>query len=208
MYDLWNSGGFCRHIHLSPKQVGYRSQADAETLQCGSVRAVAEAKALPGVAITTDVIVGFPGRRSAISGDGGIPSIDQLGGFHVFKYSPEVPAAKMPDQVDPKSNRNEASIDRSGQRKRRKVPRQLDQFDVGGLLGRAIDSDEARRLGLARARFEEPLRQLRKVYAAEPEWIGGGCQSKGGKAVRRWRTSRVVERCHYRNVAYISVQPL
>jgi len=107
-YPLWDSGRLCRHLHLS-LQSG-----------CGSVlkrmrrrynveqyaRIVVEAKqALPGVAITTDVIVGFPGETEDEyrQTEEFLRSVG-MAGFHVFKYSPRAgtPAATMPEQVDPK----------------------------------------------------------------------------------------------------------
>ena len=107
-YDLWSSGRLCRHLHLS-----LQSGSDAvlkrmrRRYNCDRyAEIVSEARrAVPGVAITTDVIVGFPGetdeehRQTEVF----LRSIG-LAGLHVFKYSPRsgTPAAVMPDQVDPR----------------------------------------------------------------------------------------------------------
>jgi threonylcarbamoyladenosine tRNA methylthiotransferase MtaB len=57
---------------------------------------------VPGVAISTDVIVGFPGETEEMFAEG-LEYIRTLGfaRMHVFPYSPRTgtPAAKMPDQV-------------------------------------------------------------------------------------------------------------
>lgn len=98
---------FCRHLHI-PLQSGadatlaamarpYDTAAFAEVL--ARVR-----EDLPGVAVTTDVIVGFPGERDA--DDEASRSFVRAAGFarlHVFRYSPRpgTPAAALPDQVAP-----------------------------------------------------------------------------------------------------------
>lgn len=107
-YDLWSSGRLCRHLHLS-----LQSGSDAVLKRMrrrynvdGYARIVAEARqAIPGVAITTDVIVGFPGETEVEHRETEefLRSIG-FAGLHVFKYSPRAgtPAAEMPDQVDPR----------------------------------------------------------------------------------------------------------
>jgi threonylcarbamoyladenosine tRNA methylthiotransferase MtaB len=183
MYDLWNSGRLCRHLHLSLqsgsdtvlKRMRRRYNVDQYA------RIVAEAKkALPGVAITTDVIVGFPGETESefLETEEFLRSIS-LAGFHVFKYSPRegTPAAKMPDQVDPKvkqerSDRLIALARESGEKFRASL--------IGSMLEvfweERLTPDEARRLGL-RSEGSVCWKGLSdnyvKVYAAEPEWIGG-----------------------------------
>jgi threonylcarbamoyladenosine tRNA methylthiotransferase MtaB len=102
---LHASEKMCRHLHI-PLQAG-----NDEVLQRMRRRyTVAEFTkkieqvhtALPQVAITTDVIVGFPGETEAQFADG-FRLLEELGMFqlHVFPYSKRTgtPAARMPDQV-------------------------------------------------------------------------------------------------------------
>lgn len=59
---------------------------------------------IPGVALTTDVIVGFPGETNAeFSETLKFLKEIKLMHMHVFKYSPrkDTPAAEMKDQIDP-----------------------------------------------------------------------------------------------------------
>ena len=117
-YDLWASGRICRQLHLSLqsgtdtvlKRMRRRYNVDQYA------RIVAEARqALPGVAITTDVIVGFPGETEEEhrETEAFLRSVG-FAGLHVFKYSPRsgTPAATMPNQVDPriKQERSERLI--------------------------------------------------------------------------------------------------
>lgn len=61
-------------------------------------------KLIPGVAITTDVITGFPGENEKDFADG-MAFIEEMAfaGMHVFKFSPRTgtPAAGFPEQVSP-----------------------------------------------------------------------------------------------------------
>ncbi|AKF95067.1 tRNA (N(6)-L-threonylcarbamoyladenosine(37)-C(2))-methylthiotransferase MtaB [Brevibacillus laterosporus] len=96
----------CRHLHV-PLQAGddavlkrmRRKYTTAEFME--RIRKVR--KALPGVAITTDVIVGFPGETEE-QFVAGYNFIKELGfaELHVFPYSIRTgtPAARMEDQVD------------------------------------------------------------------------------------------------------------
>ncbi len=104
-FDLWSSPRLCRHLHL-PLQSGCdatlkrmlrrTSQSQFRAL----VRAARER--IPGVSITTDVIVGFPGETShefAVS-EAFIHEMD-FAGLHVFRYSPRpgTAAARMRGRV-------------------------------------------------------------------------------------------------------------
>ncbi len=104
-FELWASPRLCRHLHL-PLQSG----CDATLRRMGRrydtatfAQLVAAARrAIPGVAITTDLIVGFPGE----SEDEFATSYEFVAQMafarvHVFPYSarPGTPAAAMPDQV-------------------------------------------------------------------------------------------------------------
>jgi len=72
----------------------------------GQFAALVEAarEAIPGVAITTDVMVGFPGESEAEFNES-LCFVEAMGfaRTHVFKYSarPGTPAAMMPGQVPP-----------------------------------------------------------------------------------------------------------
>ncbi|MCM3746384.1 tRNA (N(6)-L-threonylcarbamoyladenosine(37)-C(2))-methylthiotransferase MtaB [Paenibacillus pasadenensis] len=107
MIEVLNkSPKMCRHLHV-PLQAGddtvlkrmrrkYTTEEFATT-----IRRLHEA--MPGVAITTDVIVGFPGE-SEEQFDAGYAYMKELGfsEMHVFPYSKRTgtPAARMEDQVD------------------------------------------------------------------------------------------------------------
>lgn len=98
---------FCAHLHV-PLQSG----SDATLARMGRPYSVARYEdviasaraALPGLAITTDVIVGFPGESDAEWAE--TFAFVQDAGFarlHVFRYSRRsgTPAATMPGQVPP-----------------------------------------------------------------------------------------------------------
>jgi threonylcarbamoyladenosine tRNA methylthiotransferase MtaB len=95
----------CRHLHL-PLQSGdegvLRRMRRGHT--AAQFRALVErlAVAVPGIAVTADVIVGFPGEddrafRATVELLEGLP----IAGLHVFSYSrrPGTDAAGYPDQV-------------------------------------------------------------------------------------------------------------
>jgi len=102
---LADSSRFCRHLHL-PLQSG-----DEDVLRrmrrghtAAEFRSLVErlVAAVPGIAVTGDVIVGFPGEdedafRTTYEFLEGLP----LAGLHVFSYSrrPGTDAAEYPDQV-------------------------------------------------------------------------------------------------------------
>lgn len=95
----------CRHLHL-PLQSGssrvlaamgrpYRREAFVAT--CRDAQ-----RLVPGLAITTDIIVGFPGEtRSAFAETLAVVRDVGFARSHVFRYSarPGTPAATTPDQV-------------------------------------------------------------------------------------------------------------
>lgn len=103
---LKNSPKMCRHLHI-PLQAGddtvlkrmRRKYTTAEFAE--KIRRLHEA--MPGVAITTDVIVGFPGETDELF-ENGYRFMEELGfaEMHVFPYSKRTgtPAARMDDQVD------------------------------------------------------------------------------------------------------------
>jgi threonylcarbamoyladenosine tRNA methylthiotransferase MtaB len=104
---LWEDSRLCRHLHL-PLQSGCDAtlQRMGRSYTVGQFAALVEAarKAIPGVAITTDVMVGFPGESEAEFNES-LRFVEAMGfaRAHVFKYSarPGTPAATMPGQVPP-----------------------------------------------------------------------------------------------------------
>lgn len=103
---LQHSDKMCRHLHI-PLQAGddeilkrmrrkYTVQEFAEKIS--KIHAI-----MPGVAITTDVIVGFPGETEEMFMNGlHFMQKMKFSEMHVFPYSKRTgtPAAKMEDQID------------------------------------------------------------------------------------------------------------
>ena len=104
-FALWSDPRLCRHLHL-PLQSGsptvLRRMARKTTPQKFAALAAAARAAIPDVAVTTDVIVGFPGETEAEFAETleFVRRMDFAGG-HVFTYSerPGTAAARMPDRV-------------------------------------------------------------------------------------------------------------
>ena len=107
-FRLWENPRLCRHLHL-PLQSG-----SAETLKrmgrnttpSAYSRLVANARrSVPGIAITTDIIVAFPGESESEFKES-LAFIEEMAfaSGHVFTYSPRpgTPAARMKNQVNPK----------------------------------------------------------------------------------------------------------
>ena len=107
LLTLWQDHRLCRHLHL-PLQSGcdetlHRMGRRYTTAQYAALVDRARA-AIPGLAVTTDLIAGFPGETQ--------PEFVQTRAFaermafarlHVFPYSPRpgTQAAQLPDQVPP-----------------------------------------------------------------------------------------------------------
>jgi threonylcarbamoyladenosine tRNA methylthiotransferase MtaB len=106
-FRLWEDSRLCRHLHL-PLQSGCDAtlQRMGRSYTAGRFAALVEAarEAISDVAITTDVLVGFPGESEAEFKES-LRFVKAMGfaRTHVFKYSarPGTPAATMPDQVPP-----------------------------------------------------------------------------------------------------------
>jgi threonylcarbamoyladenosine tRNA methylthiotransferase MtaB len=103
---LKNSSKMCRHLHI-PLQAGddevlARMRRKYTTAEFASKIAKIHA-IMPGVAITTDVIVGFPGETEEMFRNG-YRFMEQMNfsEMHVFPYSKRTgtPAARMLDQID------------------------------------------------------------------------------------------------------------
>jgi threonylcarbamoyladenosine tRNA methylthiotransferase MtaB len=107
MIDVLNrSSKMCRHLHI-PLQAGDNSVLKRMRRKYTTEEFAAKIKrlheAMPGVAITTDVIVGFPGETEEMF-ENGFRFMEELkfAEMHVFPYSKRTgtPAARMEDQVD------------------------------------------------------------------------------------------------------------
>ncbi len=104
-FDLWLDKRLCRHLHL-PLQSGsanvLRRMARKTTPEFFAALVQAARTAIPGVAITTDVITGFPGETESefIESRSFVEAL-QFAGGHVFTYSARdgTAAARMPAQV-------------------------------------------------------------------------------------------------------------
>ena len=104
-FQLWENPRLCRQLHL-PLQSGSGAvlrRMARKTTPHAYARLIQTARAaIPDLAITTDVIAGFPGETESEFEE----SLDfikamQFAGGHVFTYSPRhgTAAATMPDQV-------------------------------------------------------------------------------------------------------------
>lgn len=104
-FNLWSEPRLCRHLHL-PLQSGcnttLRRMARRTTQASFAALVEAARKHCPKIAITTDVITGFPGESEAEFAES-LAYVEQMqfAGGHVFTYSarPGTAAAHMPGQV-------------------------------------------------------------------------------------------------------------
>jgi threonylcarbamoyladenosine tRNA methylthiotransferase MtaB len=104
-FSLWDDPRLCPHLHL-PLQSGcaaiLRRMARKTTPEAFAELVASARTIIPGVAITTDVIAGFPGESQA-EFEESLEFVRQMrfAGGHVFTYSarPGTAAACMPDQV-------------------------------------------------------------------------------------------------------------
>lgn len=100
---------FCRHLHI-PLQSGSdsvlaRMERPYDTGRFAATLASAR-EALPGVAVSTDVIAGFPGETGAEHEESlAFVEASAFSRLHVFRYSARAgtPAASMPGQVPPET---------------------------------------------------------------------------------------------------------
>jgi len=106
----------CRHYHLS-----LQSGCDETLKRMNRKYTTADYKRVverlreefPGVAITTDLIVGFPGETDEeFSKTAAFIDEISFSGMHIFKYSPRegTPAAKYPNQVKPQVKEERSRI--------------------------------------------------------------------------------------------------
>jgi threonylcarbamoyladenosine tRNA methylthiotransferase MtaB len=104
-FELWENPRLCRHLHL-PLQSGaaatLRRMARKTTPEAFTALIEAARAVVPEMAITTDVITGFPGETEAefLESLALVQAINFAGG-HAFTYSERegTAAANMPDQV-------------------------------------------------------------------------------------------------------------
>ena len=104
-FSLWSDSRLMPHLHL-PLQSGSRSVLKRMLRKTtpDSFRALVEAAraACPQIAVTTDIITGFPGETDeAFSETLSFVNEIQFAGGHVFTYSarPGTPAARMKNQI-------------------------------------------------------------------------------------------------------------
>ncbi|MCX7682008.1 MAG: tRNA (N(6)-L-threonylcarbamoyladenosine(37)-C(2))-methylthiotransferase MtaB [Anaerolineae bacterium] len=105
-FALWEDPRLCRHLHL-PLQSGcdellQRMGRRLTTREYARLVATARAT-IPELAITTDIIVGFPGEdEAAFRASYEFVAEMAFARLHVFPYSPRpgTPAAVMPGQVE------------------------------------------------------------------------------------------------------------
>ncbi len=105
LLDLFDSARICRHFHLSLQSGDPRTlrrmrrpySADEFAALCAAIR-----KRIPALAITTDVIAGFPGETEA-EFEGSLAFVEAMrfARIHAFPYSPRpgTAAAELPDAV-------------------------------------------------------------------------------------------------------------
>jgi threonylcarbamoyladenosine tRNA methylthiotransferase MtaB len=106
-FNLWEDPRLCRHLHL-PLQSGSAAtlrRMARKTTPASFARLVAAARSvMPDVAITTDLIAGFPGESEAEFAQSlEFVQTMRFAGGHVFTYSPRpgTAASRMPDPVPP-----------------------------------------------------------------------------------------------------------
>ncbi|SEN04082.1 tRNA (N(6)-L-threonylcarbamoyladenosine(37)-C(2))-methylthiotransferase MtaB [Lihuaxuella thermophila] len=174
----------CRHLHI-PLQAG----DDAVLKRMRRKYTVAEYKekimrlheAMPDVAITTDVIVGFPGETDE-QFENGYRFIEELGMYqlHVFPYSKRTgtPAARMPDQV-PEEVKHER-VKRLIELSNRLSLRYAQKF-VGDVLEVIPERPykEDPKSGLYMGYSDN---YLQVVFPAQEEWVGKVCRVRIDKA--------------------------
>ncbi len=104
-FKLWEDPRLCRHLHL-PLQSGctatLRRMARKTSPESYSALVESARVTVPDIAITTDVIVGFPGESQEEFAESlAFVREMQFSGGHVFTYSarPGTAAANMPNQV-------------------------------------------------------------------------------------------------------------
>ena len=111
LLELWSDPRLCRHLHLSLQSgstATLRRMRRPYTAE-GYLRLVERVReAIPGVAITTDVIVGFPGETGEEMTESLVTvEAARFAKIHVFPFSPRpgTEAADLPGQVPPEERK-------------------------------------------------------------------------------------------------------
>ncbi len=111
-FDLWEDPRLCRQLHL-PLQAGcdatLRRMGRPITTEAFARLVKAARAAIPGLAVTTDVLVGFPGEdETAFRASYDFVERMAFAKLHVFPYSPRpgTPAVRLSDRV-PQAVRDE-----------------------------------------------------------------------------------------------------
>jgi len=107
LLDLWQNPCLCRHVHLplqsgcdaTLRRMGRRYTSSEFAQVVGELR-----RRVPEIAVTTDVIVGFPGETET-EFRASYAFVEEMAftRLHVFRYSPRpgTPAESAPDPVAP-----------------------------------------------------------------------------------------------------------
>jgi threonylcarbamoyladenosine tRNA methylthiotransferase MtaB len=111
LLELWRDRRLCRHLHLSLQSGAtetFRRMRRPYTAEVFAGRMAEVRAAIPEVAVTTDVIVGFPGE-SAAEFEESLATTAALAfaKVHVFPFSPRpgTAAAAMPQTVPPEEKK-------------------------------------------------------------------------------------------------------
>lgn len=170
----------CRHLHI-PLQAGddavLKRMRRKYTTEEYREKIMKLHEAMPDVAITTDVIVGFPGETEE-QFERGYRFIEDLKMYqlHVFPYSKRTgtPAARMPDQV-PEEVKHERV------RKLIELSKRLTVEYAQRFVGEVVevipeqpfkeDPDSGLYMGYSD-------NYLQVVFPADPEWVGKVCRVK------------------------------
>ncbi len=115
-FSLWTDPRLCRHLHL-PLQSGCAEtlrRMARKTSPASFRNLIAAARwVMPDVAITTDVIAGFPGETASEFAES-LDFIRQIGfaGGHAFTYSPRpgTGAARMAGQLRPEVRKERSAV--------------------------------------------------------------------------------------------------
>lgn len=110
-FDLWQDGRLCRQLHLPLQSGAARTlrRMARRTTPAAYAALVESARArIPDLALTTDVIVGFPGETDAEFEESlAFARAMDFAKLHVFRYSPRegTAAASMSPQIDEATKR-------------------------------------------------------------------------------------------------------
>ena len=175
---LGGSRKMCRHLHI-PVQAGddeiLRRMRRKYTTEEYAAKIAYIRRAMPDVAITTDVIAGFPGETDAHF-ENGFRFIEQIGfaELHVFPYSKRsgTPAARMDGQVD-------EDVKRERVHRLIELSERMQAAYAARWIGREVDVIPERE---AKGREGQRLlsghsdNYLHVVFDGDPSMIGGICR--------------------------------